>query len=183
MSLRNLSISQLSEITGKDPKTIKKRIDGLQEESIEGRAILYDAQKALALIYATSTVDKLEKQLLEFEVDTEKYKSKKAELDFKERQKELVDVTKISQIVEREYTQVRAALFAIPNKMAHALINIETPAEIKAKLEDAVNEALTELTTQTLKELEEDLAKNKNGEHSEDIKTNSPEGSKAQVQT
>jgi hypothetical protein len=94
-----------------------------------------------------------------------------------------VDVTKISEIVEREYTQVRAALFSIPNKMAHDLVSIESAAEIKSKLEEAVDEALRELTTQTLSELEGNLAENNDGAHTEDIKTNSSESTQTQTAT
>ena len=53
----HLSISQLSDLTGRDRRTITKQLSGLTHTPGEGGAMLYKSSEALPLIYA---VDNLE---------------------------------------------------------------------------------------------------------------------------
>lgn len=143
MNLRTLNITQLAEISGVSEKTIKKRIAGVKPFREDGRASWYEGRVVLPLILETSGV--LEKKLLQENLRHEKAKADKVTLDVEKKRNLLVEIEKIAPMIEREYTAVKARLLSMPTRMAHILANITNPVDIKAKLEDAVNEVLTEL--------------------------------------
>jgi phage terminase Nu1 subunit (DNA packaging protein) len=155
MSVRYLSKSKLSELTGKDRRTIDKVLSGLKPNSVEGRAQLYDTQLVLPLIFEVESDRSLDRQLQEEQLRHEKGKADKVELEVRKRKGELVEVEDVAKAWEKVLTAVRAELFSIPVKSAHPLAPGMTPAEVKKHLEDAINEALTTLSVESLKKINE----------------------------
>jgi phage terminase Nu1 subunit (DNA packaging protein) len=176
-----MSITQLSELTGRDRRTVSKRLESLPVHSEDGRAKYYDVTKALPLIYNDLATIGIERKLQEEQLRFETGRADKMELDVQKRRGELVEINQVSEVVQTEYARVRAGLLAIPNKMAHVLAIVDTPAEIKSKLEDAVNEALSELSVNTEAELASfDVTKTNDGnESTEEIDARSSESSQA----
>jgi hypothetical protein len=52
-----LSINQLSELTGKDRRTITKQVEGLPHKDGEKRAHLYESAEALQRIYSAGSLE------------------------------------------------------------------------------------------------------------------------------
>lgn len=154
MSIRYLSITKLSELTGKDRRTITKRLESLTPHKEDGRALIYDAQQALELIYTFETTVGIDKKLKEEQLRYERGRADKIQLEVEKRRGQLVEVESVALAIEKEYAAVRSGLMAIPSKMAHVLSVVDDPNEIKEKLEDAINETLGELSTKHNYELE-----------------------------
>lgn len=72
--------------------------------------------------------------------------AEKTELEVQVRKGELVEVDEIGKAVESDYMNLRAKLLAIPSSLAPILEVATTAIEIKNCLEDAINEALSELS-------------------------------------
>lgn len=146
MSLRYLSISQLSEITGKDRRTISKRLAGMQPHSVNGRAQLYDAVEALEQLFISDKIEGMDKKLLRVELALEEEKLQKLKIENGRALGELVPVDSVCKEVEKEYAFVRSQLRSLPSKLAKPLSMVTDPNEAYALLTDSVDECLRELT-------------------------------------
>jgi hypothetical protein len=149
MSLRYLSLSQLSDITGKDRRTVAKRLAAVKPHSEKGRAILYDAPEAIEAIFLSDSVEGMDKKLLRVELAVEEERLQKLRIENGRSLGELVAVDQVAKAVEKEYSFVRAQVRSIPSKMAKPLSMVTDPNEIYSRLTDAVDECLTELTMDT----------------------------------
>lgn len=146
MSLRYLSISQLSEITGKDRRTVSKRLAAITPQSEAGRAILYDAPAAIEAIFLSDSVEGMDKKLLRVELAVEEERLQKLKIENGRSLAELVPVEQVAKAVEKEYSFVRAQVRSIPSKMAKPLSMVTDPNQVYTRLQEAVDECLTELT-------------------------------------
>ncbi len=146
MVSRYLSRSQLSDLTGKDRRTISKRLEGLEPHSTDGRADYYDAYKALPMLYASDSARGIDKKLLEEQLRYETARADKVSLEVEKRKGELIPFEDVCALLEKEYSAVKAGLLAIPTKLALQLSTVDQPKEVKRHIEDAINEVLTELT-------------------------------------
>lgn len=146
MSLRYLSISQLSEVTGKDRRTVSKRLSGIEPHSLKGNAQLYDSARAVELICAAESVAGMDKQLLKAELGVEVARQAKMEIEVGKLRGELVPLGDVAKAVEKEYSFVRAQFRSIPSKLAKPLSMISDPNEVHLRLHEAVDECLAELT-------------------------------------
>ena len=155
MSLAQLSISQLAEITGQDRKTIAKYLAqaGLEPQMGLKGAKNFAAAEALRILLAISNVgtteDVAQKQA-EAKLRTTIAQADKAELDLAIRRNEYLPTDEIVQQVETQFSVVRARLTSIPNALAQQLALEEDPALVNSILTKAVDEALADLTVETL---------------------------------
>ena len=155
-----VSISQLSDFTGRDRRTINKRIKTfLKPIGQKQGASLYDSKTACELIVRPDIEDLVRRELAVTEtpdhaggydetVDKNRLQRAKAEMEelkLQEKKGELVPVDEILPEIEKEYSLVRTTLLAIPIKKAKALSVMEDPADIQIELEDSINEALEHL--------------------------------------
>lgn len=148
MKLRFLSINQLSELTGKDRRTIKDRLTGLSPHSEDKRGQYFDTHQALERIFEhKKTEGGIQRKLLQEELRIESARAEKIELEVKAMKGELVPIEDVIKSVEREYTFVRSQLRALPSKLAKPLSMTNDPNEVYTRLTEAVDECLTELTS------------------------------------
>ena len=171
-----MSITKLSDLTGKDRKTISKRLELLLPVSDDGRGKQYEVKDALPLIYANDDSLRAAEQLR-----YEKARADKMELEVTKRRGELVEISKIAKIVEQEYAAVRAGLLAIPVKLAIPLATINDATEVKNELENAVNEVLEELSADSNYEKTEHDGEEDEGESRDSPTSESPESSEAET--
>jgi hypothetical protein len=143
---RLLSINQLSELTGKDRRTIKTKLTGVQAEPGAKGAHLYDPRDALPALYAAESTKDTEKQLGQESLLLERAKRQKLEIEVGRLRGELLPIDEIAKAVERQYSYVRAQIRSIPSKLAKPLSLMQDPYEIHARLSEAVDECLIELT-------------------------------------
>lgn len=148
MDLRYLNTSQLSRVTGKDRRTIKTKLEGIEPSMVEGKSNLYDAPSVIPIILGIETKEEQStfKQIQKETLRLEKARADKIELEVAKTRGEQVPISDVASIVEKEYSAVRSQLIAIPTKMCLELSTIEDPAIIQDRLQEAINECLTELS-------------------------------------
>lgn len=147
MNLRYLSMSQLSEVTGLDRRTVKDRLSKIKPYRVEGKAIQYDCRKALPILFGFDNPEKkdLSKQLQEQELKLQIAKTEILESELKTIRAEHVAIEDVCKVVEKEFNYVRSSIQSIPSKCAKAL-SIETePSIIQSVLSDHINEVLSHL--------------------------------------
>jgi hypothetical protein len=145
MSLRYLSVSQLSEVTGKDRRTITDRLAGVKAHSATGRAQYYDSHEVLPLILAAKTVANIEKKLQVVDLAKSEEQLRKLKLQNERLTGESVPIEDVARTVGREYAFVRSQIRSIPSRMAKPLSMVTDPQEVFNQLRDVVDEALSEL--------------------------------------
>jgi hypothetical protein len=146
MKLRYLSINQLSELTGKDRRTIKKRLADVAVHETTATSIIYDTHLALPVLFGLTDTENAEARLQEEKIKFEAARAERTEIEVAKIKGELVSIEEVAKTVELEYTYVRAHLVSIPSKAAKTLSLIDDPALVKARLEEYINEALVELS-------------------------------------
>lgn len=146
MSERYKTVNQLSEMTGKDRRTIKKRIANLKIHSTHGRSEFYDMFEAIPALFSADSKDNVEEQLVQEQLRYETARADKMILEVEQRRGEVVPVSEVARIVSSEYGNVRARLLSVPSRCAKDLSLELDPALVKQRLEEEINEALSELT-------------------------------------
>lgn len=76
----------------------------------------------------------------------ENYLAKLRQLEFDQKSGAVVDVAEVGREVASEYAAVRAALLAVPAKVAPRVALLKTAEEVRAALDDALSQALEGLT-------------------------------------
>ncbi len=148
-SKRYLTQSHLSELTGKDRATVRKRLEGLAPYTEHNKIKYFDAHVALPMILLPENTAGIDRQIQEEKLRYDTARADKMELEVAKRRGELIEVESVAKVIEQEYSAVRAALFAIPIKMAMVLAPLTQPTEIKRELEDSINEVLQELSAES----------------------------------
>lgn len=150
MSLRYLSMSQLSEVAGIDRRTVKDRLANVKPFKKEGKAIIFDATVALPVLFGYSAGNEnVLEQIKEQTLRLEKAKADKIELELEERRGQVVAIEDVAKAVEKEYTYVRSTILSIPSKRAKVLALESDPQVVRSLLEQDINEALSHLQADT----------------------------------
>ncbi len=152
---RYKSVSQIAEMTGFDRRTIKTRIQGLIIQKTHGKAEYYDMHEVLPRLYQSGQDKDINKKLLDEQLRYEQARADKMILEVDERRGELIPVNDVASAVASEYTSVRARILSIPSRCAMDLSIESNPAKIKDRLNEEINEALSELVAD--KKYEESL--------------------------
>lgn len=74
------------------------------------------------------------------------YKARLAKLEYDEKAGKVVPIEQVAQVVEAEYTRVRARLLAIPSRIAQEALLMQSIDEMRELIEAAITDALQELT-------------------------------------
>lgn len=145
--LRYLSINQLSKVTGKDRSTISKRLEELEPYKEDGRAKIYDAHEAIAVIFAQEAGKGLHKKTQQIEYEIEKEKLNKIRMDNEVKQQKLLYIEDVVRTVEKEYMFIKAQFKAMPSRLSKTLSITSNPIEVNKVLMDEINSILTELSS------------------------------------
>lgn len=144
-----LSIIQLSLLCKMDRRTISEKLiaAGVEYEAGPKGSKIYVVANALPALYSKTSRDLAE---IEKETETEKLlllraKREKAELELRQKLKQVVPVAEVVEQVGHEYGIVRARFRAFPSKLAKILSIKVDPADIFDILTAEVNDALSEL--------------------------------------
>jgi phage terminase Nu1 subunit (DNA packaging protein) len=139
-----VNINQLMDLTGKSFRTIKKLLEPLNPVSEDGKARYWDSKEALKLLYPTHT-----SELAQENLKLERARREKAEIEVGELRGSLVPLADVTKAVEKEYGFVRAQIRSLPSKLAKPLAILSDAREVHTRLQEAVDECLTELTADT----------------------------------
>ena len=133
------SINQLSELTGRDRRTIKRRIEALLTDD-QGR---YDSTQALPLLYGSS---KGELDPSQERAKLDQARRELAELEFSKRRGALIEEGTVFRVVESAATACREHLLTIPGRMADSLAAEANARSIEATLNQEIRSALERIT-------------------------------------
>lgn len=142
-----LSISELSGITGKDRRTIKRYADTLEVVK-DGRAHKYESRELVPLLFGVSAADGEKLDLSQERARLAKLQDDKADLELKEMRGELLRKGDVVAEVSEAIANCRAKLLNIPAKAAALAVAAQSVPEAQQVLHTLVCEALDELYTE-----------------------------------
>lgn len=140
-SLAELSISQLSELTGKAPRTISKRLERAQVATVreDGKTLYYAPQVALAAIYQEGTPQRPDAEKARLDAA----RADLAELELEERRGDLIGREDVVNTWSNRIAACKARLRAIPKRLV-----VQVPGFNRAMAKRAlelIDDALHEL--------------------------------------
>jgi phage terminase Nu1 subunit (DNA packaging protein) len=138
-----VSINELAELTGRDRRTVKRRLADLPSRR-DGRSILYDSTQALSLLFGATADGELlngaqEKALLD------RARRRLAELHHAEQSRELIPAGDIQAALGSAVSACRSHLLSLPVQLAGRCSG-GTAQEIQREARALVNCALDELS-------------------------------------
>jgi hypothetical protein len=149
MTERYKNITHLSEITGLDRTTIRKRLDGIEPNHVKGRSPFFDCQHVLPILYQLGEKMSIKQQLEEEQLRHERVKADKVTIDVERMRGEVVPIEDVCKAVSKEYSYVRAAILTLPSKIAKPISLEEDPAKCQMILKREVDEILAHLQVDT----------------------------------
>lgn len=123
-----------------------EEIEALKKEREEAIRLSKELKAAEADMPKLTEDDFKDMKLSQVNVFKEFYKGKVYELDYMKRMGELISVDEVRKENDQILVAFRARAMAIPTKIAPLMIGIETIAEAKSILDDAMYELLMELS-------------------------------------
>jgi phage terminase Nu1 subunit (DNA packaging protein) len=133
-----LSLSQLSELTGRSPDTIRQRLDGLDPAKQDGRTRWYASRDALPRIYEALDLSAERARLAREQADG--LAMKNAQM-----RGELVPIADVEAGYLAITSPIATKLDGLPSKAAPEVRATSTDAEAEAVLRRHITEARTEL--------------------------------------
>jgi phage terminase Nu1 subunit (DNA packaging protein) len=149
MANQYVSINQLSILTGRDRATITKKLAVLEVRQV-GRAKMYDAQKALPVIYGLADEDpsQIKERILKEELRERTARADKLETEVAKTRGQLVAIEDVTKEVAKQFTRVRAAILSLPSRLAKPISMETDPNVVKDLLDSAVIETLEHLSAE-----------------------------------
>ncbi|EIC23277.1 DUF1441 family protein [Thiorhodovibrio frisius] len=140
-----VSINQLSEWTGLDRRTVKRRLADLPHKPGPNRAHEYESAVALRLIFGSGNPDgdRLDGQQEKARLD--KVRADIAEVELERKRGDLIDVDAVTQTWERLVSVAKGRFMALPTRLSYDLAGLSEPREAERLLKNAIWEVLTEL--------------------------------------
>ena len=133
------SINHLADLTGRDRRTIKKRVETLSTDD-QGR---YDSTQALPLLYGSS---KGELDPSQERAKLDQARRELAELEYRKRRGALIEEGTVFRGVESAATACREHLLTIPGRMADSFAAEGSARSIEATLNKEIRSALERIT-------------------------------------
>lgn len=136
-----MSVSAISDLTGVDRRTIKKRLEDLKPIK-EKTAHLYETREALPLIFLSDDEYDLSKERARLA----HHQANKTELESKVLKGDLIPANEVLARWEKMVSGFRAKILAMPTKTSHLLVNVKDYDEVESILKSHLYEALKELS-------------------------------------
>ncbi len=153
VDLSNLTLNQLSELTGCTYRTVKGRLKGLEPSKVDGKSYFYDPRAAIPLILevAEKTGKDPAAAAAKFILQDEKARhsaalANKTELEVKKLQRELLPAQEVERDVTKMIMSFRAKILVMPSRLSAQLAGMKKPAECKRLLKDWAYETCEELS-------------------------------------
>lgn len=138
------SIRQLTELTGFDRDTVKKRLDRANLAPIKsGRSHMYETRDALPALYCV--IDDASLDLNAERARLAHFQANKADLEAQRAQGKLVPVEEVERHWSEMVAASRAKLLSLPQQIAQVAIAGRDIREVEAATRSVLYDALTEL--------------------------------------
>lgn len=135
-----ISITKMSELTGFDRRTIKKRI-----EHLPGGRSGYESSDALPYVYGAIGADEVKLDPQQEAAKLNLARREKTEIETKILSGELCRTEEVQILWAQIITNAKTKLLALPHKAAHQVAAVSGYAEAEKILKSIVHEALEEL--------------------------------------
>lgn len=147
-----VSMSQLSQMTGFAPRTLIKKLKTADCRPLrkQGQAYIYDTPTALKAIYFTPDKKGGTKKLLDYTQERAKLtreQRKKTKVERMRLELTLVDTTEIKIAYKNLVYGFREKMLAIPPKLANVILTVESKNEAQQMIQKEIETALIELVT------------------------------------
>ena len=138
------SINRLSELTGKAPRTIKRRLESLTPTQ-RGKAICYESRAALPVLYGVGNAndDRLDPQTERAKLDRER--RREIEIRNARAAGELIDANRVKALVVAMVTTAKGRLLALPSRVAAPVLRAQTLLDVERLIRDEIHAILTEM--------------------------------------
>lgn len=141
-----LSISELSSLTGKDRRTIKRH-SGTLPVVKDGKAHMYESKDLLPLLYGVSASDGEKLDLSQERARLTKLQADKASIELKAIEGEYAKIEEVAEEVGAAFFNVRAKLLSLPTKLTPLVYQEQIQPRIHQIIKDAIYEALEDLSS------------------------------------
>ena len=131
-----MSINRLSEISGKDRRTVGKRLASLKPDE-DGK---YSSPEALTAIFNPEMLDAVQER-----AKLDKARRELAELTQQERTKALIPAPAVQEHWAQMIAAARGKLLNLPGRLAATAVGVATIQEAERAARELINEALMEL--------------------------------------
>ena len=138
-----ISLTEFKNLTGLDHRRIAQALSGLPYDDGQQNSKLYESTEALPLLYTGAALDGQKER-----ARLTHHQANIAELDEDTKRGDLVDREAVILEVSEAVANMRAKLLNLPHKVAPVIVAVDDLHEVKAVIEAAVHEALTELHNQ-----------------------------------
>lgn len=142
-TLALVNLHQLGALTGRGYRKIKELLADLEPEQ-KGKEFLYDAYKALPLIFESRKEGELD--LSHERAKLANAQTEKTLIETEKLKQRLVSVDEVESKWTSSVLNVRTKLLLLPKKMALELKGISDPETIEECLNNCIFDALTELS-------------------------------------
>jgi hypothetical protein len=140
-----VTLMQLVRLTGKESRTIHKRIDGIPPVRTDKKSKWYLAKEVLPIIYDVQ-LGGVKLDINQENAKLSQIKQRKELLKLDEQERRLIPIELIERQQNQMLTAFRSKILSIPTKLAPRLASMTNPRSIEDELIRECREALTELS-------------------------------------
>lgn len=142
--MRKISINELFVLTNIDRRAIGRRLAGIEAEPGPGKALLYQSDAALRLLYAGPDGERLDASQERALLDRERRKA--LELANSRLEGKLLPVDEVSKAWEEQIAIAKGRFLALPSRLAPRLVRTKAIREVELILRDGIIEVMSELS-------------------------------------
>lgn len=139
----------LAELTGRERRTIKKRLEAISPIASKRKGQYYDIKEAMRCICDASkeirdeSGELINPVLEKAKLDRERRIS--MELDNEQKQRNLIPRDEIKEVLAKGFVAIKAKIMSVPTKAVHSLPENLTKRQLKDFLSNEMKNALREL--------------------------------------
>lgn len=141
----HVTLMQLVRLTGKESRTINKRIDGIPPAFSDKKSKYYLAKEVLPIIYDVE-LGGVRLDINQENAKLSQIKQRKELLKLDEIERKLIPVDLVERHLAQIFMAFRAKILGMPTKLAPRLASITNPRTIEDEIIRECREALSELS-------------------------------------
>lgn len=140
--MKQISVNELSLLSGVDRRTIAKRLSGLTPEQGPGKARLFPSDIALRAIFTAGNGLDLQQE----QAALARERRRALELENGRREKTLLPADEVSEVWSHQVGIAKGRFLALPVRLAPSLLRCSALRDVETTLRDAIFDVLTELS-------------------------------------
>ena len=139
------SINELANMTGRDRRTVARRLESLPSKPGANRAKLYDTRAALQRIIAPTGADGEQLDPAQEKAALDRARRELVELDVQRRRRDLVEVEAVISAWSTQVQIAKSRMMALPARLAPDMVRATDQREAERHIRREINAVLEEL--------------------------------------